>query len=149
MSNLDEDQIDTLLDRIPLEKWLKLSPVQEARLLASFLGPRGAGRTLRSGKNNKSAIPLQPLTEAELDDLRASLPAHPDGEPAGWWSDGELRAFIDSADARLAAAPKPAPQLDLNHLSPEQLHRVAQCHTREQYEQVAAAILAEQQAKTA
>ena len=147
MTTLDEDEIDTLLDRISIEQWLKLTDIQQARLLATHLGPRGAGRTLRSGKNNKNAIPLQPLTEAELDALRASLPAHPDGEPAGWWSDKELRAFIDSADARLAAAPKPAPQLDLNRLSPEQLNRVSQCHTHEQYEQVAAAILAEQQGK--
>ncbi len=144
-----EDQIDELIDLIPLQQWLRLSSAQEARLLASYIGPRGTGRTLRSGKNNKNAITLEPLTEAELDDLRASLPSHPDGEPAGWWSGDELRAFIDSADARLAAAPKPAPQLDLNRLSPEQLHRVAQCHTREQYEQVAQAILAEQKAKTA
>ena len=142
-----EDEIDNLLDRIPLERWLKLSPAEEARLLASYIGPRGAGRTLRSGKNNKGAIPLKPLTEAELDALRASLPAHPDGEPAGWWSGNQLRAYIDAQDARLATAPKPAPQLDLNKLSPEQMNKVAQCHTREQYEQVAAAILAEQQAR--
>ena len=142
-----EDQIDELLNQIPLERWLRLTPTEEAKLLATFLGPRGTGRTLRSGKNNKNSIPLQPLTEAELDALRASLPAHPDGEPAGWWSSDQLRAFIDSADARLAAAPKPAPTLDLNRLTPEQLNRVSQCHTREQYEQVAAAILAEQQAK--
>lgn len=142
-----EDQIDDLLDKIPLERWLRLTPTEEAKLLATFLGPRGTGRTLRSGRNNKSAIPLQPLTETELDALRASLPSHPDGEPAGWWSNDQLRAFIDSADARLAAAPKPAPQLDLNRLSPEQLNRVSQCHTREQYEAVAQAILAEQQAK--
>ena len=142
-----EDQIDELLDKIPLERWLKLTPAEEARLLASYIGPRGSGRTLRSGKNNTRAIPLEPLTEGELDALRASLPAHPDGEPAGWWSNDQLRAFIDSADARLAAAPKPAPQLDLNRLSPEQLNRVSQCHTREQYEAVAQAILAEQQAK--
>ena len=142
-----EDQIDELLNQIPLERWLKLSPAEEARLLASFLGPRGTGRTLRSGKNNKNAIALEPLSEAELDELRASLPAHPDGEPAGWWSSDQLRAYIDSTDARLAATPKPAPTLDLNRLTPEQLNKVAQCHTREQYEQVAAAILAEQQGK--
>lgn len=142
-----EDQIDELLNQIPLERWLRLTPLQEARLLASFLGPRGTGRTLRSGRNNKSAIPLEPLTEAELDALRASLPAFPDGEPAGWWSGDQLRAYIDATDAHLAAAPKPALQLDLNRLSPEQLNRVSQCRTREQYEQVAAAILAEQKAK--
>ena len=142
-----EDQIDDLLDQIPLERWLKLSPAEEARLLASFLGPRGTGRTLRSGRNNKSAIALEPLTEAELDALRASLPAHPDGEPAGWWNGNQLRAYIDSADARLAAAPKPAPTLDLNRLTPEQLHRVSQCHTRAEYEAVAQSILAEQKAQ--
>ena len=142
-----EDQIDELLDHIPMSDWLRLTDVQQARLLATHLGPRGTGRTLRSGKNNKNAIALEPLSEAELDALRASLPAFPDGEPAGWWSGDQLRAFIDSADARLAAAPKPAPQLNVNRLTPEQLHRVSQCHTREQYEAVAQAILAEQKAQ--
>ena len=65
-----EDQIDDLLDKIPLERWLRLTPTEEAKLLATFLGPRSTGRRLRSGRNNKSAIALEPLTEAELDDLR-------------------------------------------------------------------------------
>lgn len=142
-----EDQIDELFDHISMSDWLRLTDVQQARLLATHLGPRGTGRTLRSGKNNKNAIALEPLSEAELDALRASLPAHPPGEPAGWWSGDELRAFIDTQDMRLAAAPKPAPALDLNRLTPEQLNHVSQCRTREQYEAVAQAILAEQKAQ--
>ena len=145
MTTLDEDQIDELLDQIPLSQWIKMTPAQEARLLASYLGPRGTGRTLRAGRN--MTIALEALSEAELDALRASLPAYPEGEPAGWWSGDQLRAFIDSVDARLATAPTPAPALDLNTLTPEQLHQVASCHTRTEYEQVAAAILAEQEAR--
>lgn len=144
MTALDEDQIDELLDRIPMERWMRLSPVQQARILATHLGSRGTGRSLRSGKNNAHAIPLEPLTDDEIAALRKSQPAYPDGEPAGWWSAEQLRAFVDAADGRLAATTKPAPQLDLERLTPEQLCRVAACQSREQYEQVVDQILAEQ-----
>lgn len=87
---------------------------------------------------NHDTIP----TSAQITALRAAQPAYPDGAPAGWWSPEQLRAFIDATDMRQAAT-KPAPQLDLNRLTPEQLHRVAACETREEYELIAQAILSE------
>jgi hypothetical protein len=136
--------IDQVLESIPMDVWLRMSPEQQARVMATHLGPLGAGRKLRAGKNGDRSVPLEPLTDSEFAALRASLPAYPPGEPAGWWAPEQLRAFIDAQDAHLAAAPTPAPQLDLDHLSDEQLHRVAACQSREQFEQVAKAILAEQ-----
>jgi hypothetical protein len=140
----DDDFVD--LDDLDMAAWMRLGPDQQLRVVGTYLGERGVDRAVKHGRYKERAMPIQQLTQADIEKLRANRPAHPTGQPDDRWTAAELRAWIDHHDAQIAAsAPQPLPKLDLERLSSSQRRRVAACQNQAEYERVAAQILTGEQ----
>lgn len=110
------------LEGISMAEWLRMTDTQRERVVQAYLGDLGGADRAISYGHHRRGRP----SHAEVAEMRDEEAAYPDGDPKGNWSGVELRAFIDAADAQIAALPRPV-TLNVDDLTDQERAELLAC----------------------